>query len=108
MSYDDSMNSKAILAKYGTPVQIGVISYRLINITISNPFREGLSIGSEQLLIGHYNDLLNVSCARNGVVSQAGCISNSTSMLWLWQQDLNPGQSMSLSLNVTYSGATYA
>ncbi len=105
MNYYDYVSGKPIVAVYGTPVQTGVSSYRLINITLSNPFPGDLSIG--QLQIGHYDDILNVACAKNGVAYGAGCAGNSTATLWLWPQDLNPGKTMNFALNVTYTGATY-
>lgn len=105
MDYNDYVIGKPIVAVYGTPVQTGAISYRLINITLSNPFAGYLSIG--QLQIGHYDDILNVSCIRNGIAYGAGCTSNSTTTLWLWSQYLNSGQTLNLALNVTYTGATY-
>jgi hypothetical protein len=105
MNYYDHVSGKPIVAVYGTPVQTGVSSYRLINITLSNPFPGGLSIG--QLQVGHYDDILKVSCAEEGVVYGAGCTSNSTTALWLWPQYLSPGKTMNFVLNVTYTGATY-
>ncbi len=106
MSYDDYIYSAPIIAAYGTPVQAGSVSYRVINITLSNPFSVDLLIG--QLQIGHYDDILNISCVRTGAVYGVGCTNNSTTALWLWQQNLSPGQTINFALNVTYSGATYA
>jgi len=104
MNYNDYVIGSPIVAAYGTPVQTGAISYRLINITLSNPFVGYLSMG--ELQIGHYDDILNVSCFKNGIASVA-CTNNSTTTLWLWPQYLNPGQTLNFALNVTYTGATY-
>jgi len=107
MSYDDAVTSKPVVASYSTPMQSGPIYYQLINITLSDPLQESVSIGYNQFQIGRYGDILDISCARDGVVTSVGCTSNSTSTLWLWLQELRPGQTISFALNVTYSGAVY-
>lgn len=106
MSYDDYVSGRPIVAVYGTPLANGQISYQFINLTISNPFTEQLSVG--QLQIGRYGSIVNVSCTKNGVAYGVGCTSNSTTTLWLWQQYLSPGQTTSLALNVTFSGPAYS
>ena len=102
-SYDDSIKVEPIIATYGVPAQNGVSSYRIINITLYDPLSEPLS--TDQLQIGHYDRIINVSCARNGVPYI--CTNNSTELLWLMPQYLSPGQWMNFDLNVTYTGATY-
>ena len=106
MIYDDAVTSSPIAAVYSTPVHTGSVYYQLINITLSDPLAESISMN--QVQIGRYGDILDISCTRNRVaVASIDCTSNSTSTLWLWFQELNPGQTVSFALNVTYSGTVY-
>ena len=106
VTYDDTVTSTPIAAVFSTPIGTGIVYYQLINITLSDPLSE--SILMNQLQIARYGDILNMSCARNGIaVPSLDCASNSTSTVWLFLQELNPGQTVNLILNVTYTGGVY-